>query len=872
MTFMRVPTLRLLSLAAGVAAILSCEAGPAGPAFGGGIGGGGPPPPGSQDTVTPFIIIDTPLVNQLANVGDSILVVTRIHDDREIESVEILGVKITGDPDLGTLRRVTRFPKITAPIEGQNFPANLTDTTIRRYLQPAFPLDTTSDTATVIMVILTDASGNVDTVTRNLTLVTGPKVSISTPVSLDSVPQGVAMSISVRATQVDGIDSVKIIVRGDTGFTGAARLDTVLAHKYVGVQRDVVLDTTVMVPATAPLRGRITIEASATDRNRNPGSAAPVVVIVRAPGTTTPRVTQIVQARLETTDSVTVKATGDGIQWLGYVVTDLTGTVIERDSTQMPSPFTSNARRSIQLFRNLTTANRAAQQGKTVKVSTFAIDQSGTYGYSIQDVAGTSAQSDPTLAFTEESLVVFGRTFVLPRPGVVGDIAVDEARGHVFVSNLSFNRLEVFRANTNTFLSAGIAVGSQPWGLFRTATSDDSLFVANSGGTNISKVFIGTSNASNMSEDLDNRIRTRAAPMFLVEEIINASTGRISISVDDALLFSDRPQYVGQVTDGAGYNPVFFSTRPTEEAPKGIIHWFDPGQASPELRSIISYSSSDANNYLLRDVDSVFVHPASGQSSDPDTVFICDHVPGTLNASQCVQRPEPAGGSTSIGVGAAVAAIQALVGSDVISNPHVNPATIGLTDTTFVAVSGDKNFIAFGAGNTSGAGNVFMSAANPVFFSPLFSQEDLTNNAAEKVFGLALDSTGITVAAHGAESYFASVDDPFHLRLQGKYSTFATGAGIAFHPGERGTSTPVNQRLAFVASDNLTVEVLDVAHYLSAGSLPIKGKLYGPIRVTRRFPTDPSDIVLKLYGVTSEGLVIVNVRQTNVTPVPIRAP
>ena len=85
--------------------------------------------------------------------------------------------------------------------------------------------------------------------------------------------------------------------------------------------------------------------------------------------------------------------------------------------------------------------------------------------------------------------------------------------------------------------------------------------------------------------------------------------------MSDPLQFSDRPQYVGQITDHAGYNPVFFSTRPTSEALKGIIHWFDPNQAYPDLRTIISYKTSTEANFVLSDVDSVLVHTASAQTA-----------------------------------------------------------------------------------------------------------------------------------------------------------------------------------------------------------------------------------------------------------------
>jgi len=367
-------------------------------------------------------------------------------------------------------------------------------------------------------------------------------------------------------------------------------------------------------------------------------------------------------------------------------------------------------------------------------------------------------------------------------------------------------------------------------------------------------VFIGSTNPALIHEDLTNRVRTRTAPLFEVQETIDAATNKINISVSNPLLFSNRPQYIGQIAN----RNIFFSTRPTTEAPRGIVHWFDPSQPFPDLRTIVNYKGANLPNYLVLDADSIFVKPALASSGLPDTLVVWDHPPGTTLPSDSVRKVT--------GVGAAVAAIQAKVGSDIVAIPRVDVTSIGLTDTTFVSVSGDRNWIAFGYGNTSGAGNIFM--ASPGFFSPIFSQTDLTNNAAEHIFGLALDSTGITVGAHGAQSYFASVDVPFHLRLQGQYSTFQHGAGIAFHPGARGTNTPPDERLAFVASDDKSIQILDIAHYLSAGTLPIKQALYGPLRVSRRFPSDPPEVVLKLYGISTAGLVVIDVRATNFTPVP----
>ena len=191
----------------------------------------------------------------------------------------------------------------------------------------------------------------------------------------------------------------------------------------------------------------------------------------------------------------------------------------------------------------------------------------------------------------------------------------------------------------------------------------------------------------------------------------------------------------------------------------------------------------------------------------------------------------------------------------------------GLTDTTFVAASGDRNWIAFGAGHTAGAGNIFMASTSG-FSSPPLSQVDLTNNASDHINGLALDSTGLTVGAHGDESFFASVDVPFHLRLQGKYANVAPGQGIVFHPRAKAGAGDV-QRTAYVASGNQTIEILDIFHYLSRGNLPIKTNLYGPLRAALPGPADAANgVVLKLFGVSSSGLVIIDLRAQDIQSLP----
>src|SRR5947207_6407048 len=348
---MRSPLVRLTVLIVGIVAVMSCDGGSVNPRFGNGIAGGSsgtapitPTNPNAPDTNRPFVRIDTPaVVGQLVNVGDSILTVTRIIDDRQLQSLVVTGYKLTGSANRRTIVQTIRYTPLFAPVQGGTpFRTGLTDTTIRRYLKPSIPVHTTIDSL-VIEAVVTDGSGNVDTTRKRINIVTGPRVVIEAPIANDSVSRGIAMLVTVHVTHPDGVRSDTIHVKGEATWPASARLDTTIVTTFVGSQRDVIISKTIVIPVTAPLRGRVTISSSAVDVNRNPGSTSPVVVFVRAAGTTIPRVTQVVEPRLEITDSVLVLANGDGIRKLGFIVRDSVGTELKRDSVVLVSPFVSNA-------------------------------------------------------------------------------------------------------------------------------------------------------------------------------------------------------------------------------------------------------------------------------------------------------------------------------------------------------------------------------------------------------------------------------------------------------------------------------------------------------------------------------------------------
>jgi hypothetical protein len=401
----------------------------------------------------------------------------------------------------------------------------------------------------------------------------------------------------------------------------------------------------------------------------------------------------------------------------------------------------------------------------------------------------------------------------------------------------------------------------------RTAAAGDTLYVANSGGTNLSRVYIGAASASGMKEDLNNRLLTRVSFMYKLTELRDPSTGKIRITVSAPITYSDRPQYVEQSSSGR----LYISTKPTSAAPLGTVRYMDPSTPAPDERFILAFATpgADPNSWLLANVDNATVTPAAATSSANDALTLCDHPSGSTSAATCV--------TTALGIQATINALSAAVPlTDIEYGVNLDENSLGLSDTTFAAASGDGKWISFGEGNTRRAfgRDLLLNDDGTVpdrytYASPAINVTDLINNAADKIFGVALDKTGKTLGIHGAESYFAAVSQPFTQRLQGKKSTFSQGAGITFHPNADGTGTPQANRLAFVASSNGSIEMIDIAYYdYQRGSLATKYNLYGPLRASLPFPGDDPSVVFKLFGVSSAGLVVIDVTASDILPGP----
>jgi hypothetical protein len=823
------------------------------------------------DGVPPTVTFIAPKPGATVNVGDSILVRVNLHDNVALKNVTFYAVSPRGDASLGTADTVMRYSAVTAP-QGTNtaFRAGLTDTLdLRRYLKPLTPLDTVPGKL-IVYGVVTDMAGNVTKDTVVVQMTKGPNVSLNAPLGTDSLTRGTKLRIIVSAASGVGVSKLGFdVVSGASGPAWptpvAKTYDTTFAAPPLKTGPYAV---DIDIPADAPSLGMLTISPHATDVNGQPGAPSPQDFFVRVGAAPPPFVRQQIASRVELRDSVTIYASGASLTQVGYVMRDLL-TGVRVDSNSVPASSSSFGPQGI--FFNLPTT----LQGKRISISAFARDSAGKIGWAVP-AGGTVPVTDTSRMARDTALVVYGRTYALPasRSNLIADVLVDTIHGNVFLSNIEAGRVEVFQQSTQTFDPTGIAVASQPWGMTmsRTASAHDTLYVANSGATSLSRVYVGAATPSGMKEDVANRMLTRISLLYKVTETRDPSTGKIRLALTGPILFSDRPQYVEQSSSGM----LYLSTKPTPASGmKGTVRYMNPGKGvaaqAPDQRFILAFATrgTDPNSYLIANIDNAVVAPASANSTASDTLTLCDHASGTTAPTQCV--------SSADGVGATVVKLRTQVPTtDIDAQANLDEGSLGLTDTTYAATSGNGQWITFGEGHRAPYARAFLLKDDGSvpdkysYASPSLNILDLINNASDQVFGVALDRTGQTLAIHGSETYFASVTEPFTQRLQGKKTTFSVGSGIAFHPDADGTSTPAASRLAFVASSNGTVEMVDVAYYdFSRGTLATKANLYGPLRAaTPTAAEQAAGIRVKLYGMSAAGLVIIDVTDADILPGP----
>jgi len=644
---------------------------------------------------------------------------------------------------------------------------------------------------------------------------------------------------------VQGIDTIGVSKIGyrSSGPSALTRSDSLLLS--VPYPRNDTCTFSFTVPVSVAVGTQFTVEPFAQNRDGLGSIGNPVTVTVVSAGVdnNTPLAYQSVPPRMEIGDSLDIigKDSDGLVKAIGYIVTDSTGAQVASVDVPISTPAQQVVRR---VEWNVPTTLR----GRGLFVVAYAVDQANHKGYAVPNGSITAVSSEPA-AKHDPTVYAFGHTTSLPAGSLGADIAVDVVRSRVYVSNVTKNQLEAFDYGTTVSKLPAVSVGAQPWGMV-IDNSGSMLLVANSGGTNISRV-----NLANRSEE--GRIKTANAYLYDVGWSKDQTSGGYKYSVSAPIDYSDRPQFIAQSASGA----LYYSTRPTAEAMPGTLrridNFLDP-RAEP--RQIWQYGAVARGHWVILNADAVDV--IMGEAGVPDLIVICDHPVGAdPSASQCFE---------DMTIPGAIASLRA-IGANAAEVKDLSVASLALPDTNFVAVGGDRRRVAFGEANTGGAAGrvlvVFDPSGTPAYsekYSAPMQVKDLTNNASDRVFGLAINGNSTNIAVHGVETFFADTA----LRLQGKFPTFSSGAGVAFHPGNVDEATAdASARVAFVASGDYSIQIVDTYTYRLRGRIPIRSNLYGPLRaVTPTLAEQTSDptLVVKLFGLTAEGLVMIDVHASDI--------
>jgi hypothetical protein len=798
-----------------------------------------------------------------------------------LAEARIRGVAFRNFPD--TLRNavpMVRYPEITVPFpQGPDRPLPV-DTILVRDLLPN--TDVTVEPVFIIALVR-DRAGNstVDTVR----VVPGPRVIIASPApgTTVRVNSDIQVQLQVHDPAV-GLDSVRLHVTGATSRT--------VEWRNLGGTRELLELAPVI--AIGPAVGVIQLRAEAWNTAGALGVTPQAILLnVREqllldsiPPQILRRVTA--PARVELTDSVriTVQAndgTGSGIRRLGVVVT------AQPDDGQAPQLFFRSSEdflpaRSgvvertfgVHLGERFTETMLRFPRAMTLQVQAYAVDADGNCSIAINDQFAARACTDSIAAGgrmhyrsaavtpTNSVLAVAGRSVRLPGGGRIADAVVDATNRRIYLSNIQNNRIEQFDLATNTFAQHRL-VGAAPWGMTLSVPRPGDttvLFVANSGGTNISVLPVGPSGLGSESH----RILTPNAVLLDVKFGDVDGRVRYTVTIHD---FSDRPQFVAQDTSGA----LIFSTLPTSAARNGTIRYITQiDGVSPAVNIMHRGLVTDSEGTVaLAGVDSLRII-RSTTASDRVVLFSRHRTTGDVVQSDTLP----------------------LEGAVINLRPHADVdmraggwdiPRISLGDTTFVASSADRAWIAFGEGAVAPYGRIFICCTRTIRadgppllgLSSEIAVGDLVNNAAERVIGLGLNNNGSLGIARGtlATYYFTGRRGNLgagELRLQGEFTAgMAGGAGGAtLHPEHAAVLEAGDRSLSFAATANRSIKIIDSRHFYERGEIFLRDNVVGPVRAFLPHPDenagltgdDPDRIVVKLLAVTAGGhVVIANVRR-----------
>ncbi|MFN2316089.1 MAG: hypothetical protein ABR602_05340 [Gemmatimonadales bacterium] len=871
-------------------------------------------------------------------------VITELTDPAGIRQVTFIGLSYRGVPSEGTdfvverfAQKVIEFPR---PTEGGDLP---TSYTLNPYL---FSDDITTTELVEIFVVAEDALGNVSD-TSKIVVVGGPDVSITDPPDDFAVQLGRSISVAMDVYDRSGIDSVKLVV------TTATSVETFDMTIPTPSNERFTLDQVVTLPSTVQV---VRLQAFAWNGEEVGGRSAPVFVDVveEAVGDVTPPTVSVTAERFVPTDAgnrmemldeieVTVSALDGnaGLTRLGLtILTEFNGQVdtLRRD---MAFPATNERRNLVfrvpmdELLTELGVADVAAFEASLpadidLRFHGFGVDADGNLACAVavgQQLAceAIDATTPPyytaagVLGLRMEIEVVRGVTVLLnDRTAGIADLAVDTIEDRLFLSNRTQNLIEFMELDADYrnsfFFGTPVQVGAEPVGIFlgERVVSDSeagfgitlpagsrarTLFVANSGGTNISLVHMDPTPANVEEVDVVRLQTTNSVLWQITEEFDEFGNVRFLGEWYD---FSDRPQYLAQDS----LLRIVYSTIPTAYAPMATVRYVnaDPDPTAtvdePEVRFLLSGDmvQPTENTLALANIDSLIVWGVSGGD---DLIQVFSHVPGYPGDPATVIESPP-----STQVSDAVAYIEAEITAAMAGRPNADQAPnffpflrvgawdfnkVQWSDQTFVTASGDRGKIALGEGEAVPTGRIMIWHADSVYtLSDAIQIEDLQGNASDEVRGVGLNQNGTLGVARGRETtYFF---DP-NLRMTGGYvHQSAGGAGAALHPDhdaltDGGHHDPGSGGVAFAGTADNSIEVVNTFHFNLVNTLVIRDDIVGPLIAGPPLATDngglagqcvaltasPADqdcVVAKLYAITTAGgVVIVNVRLRDLEPV-----
>ncbi|HEX2076778.1 MAG TPA: hypothetical protein VHG08_03690 [Longimicrobium sp.] len=820
----------------GAAALAACDGSrnPFQPRPGPGPDGGGNPAADSTRPAVQIVLPDTQTDN--VAVGDSLFVRARVTDNTMLASVQFDAYAVRGSEVLGTATRVDRFTTKTVDLRAAG--RVVRDTTLDRFLYAT--ADTLPEAGIYVVVTAADTAGNTASDTFRVNL-GGPRVTLA--VEDDEAFAGTQLTVTVTAADTrDLIQSVLLTGTGAMQFQMPIQLPTALPS----------VDTTLVIPIPIAARGAVTLTATAVSGSNLVGAAPQLSVTIREPqqDQVPPKTTFSFQIpeRVEQQDSFTVQVSGADENRVDSV--GVTVLAILRDQTPPVDPpdtlriYVGRGQVTGGTFR-FAFADLGLDPHETfevdLEVTAWSRDVQGNCGAATrentpQELPCTVGAGGIHLSSGTGRLVrVFlARGLTIDRPGptgqdVVADLVADS--NFIYLSNYSRNRVELLPVG-GTVYGRPVQVGSKPWGLalgrFR-----DSLYVANSGGTNISVIPLG---GAVLNEAEGARIFTVNERLFSV--LFDPLTGEVGVvRLHD---YSDRPQFLAQASNGL----LVYSTAPTPAAEDGTVRLYDPRKLRSDI--FIGYvDRHEAGRAIVVNADSAFQVPPSfvmvcprrrlGDTTDPQCIT---GFPAEVSDSLTKLRSQPPNAQgqrydTRLDLGADI-------------------EDVGFADTTFVASSTNRRFVAVGEGVRTNARIPMFEAVGDSLVSR-GDVRDLISNAADRVIGLGLNFDGSLGAARGDKVYFFNSA----LRQQGEIVSGSPAGGVALHPDAR--NYPLGtQRLGFVSGlDNGRpfVDVIDAFHFELVKRIYIRDPVVGALVVAPRAPGDPAFVNLRLYALTSTGIL-----------------